>query len=436
MEILISVIVILALMFLGCRVFASFLVGSLVYIFMTGTGQATVGPLVLNAISSSSLLAVPLYMLAGGLMEVSGIAGDLVDFANHLLKKVKYGVGATIPLACMFFGAICGSGLATVSALGNIMVPKLEKLGYDRRYVAAMLTAACPLGYMIPPNMNAIIFGVVANVSIAGLFSATIIPGIIWGVLLIVLNRFMAPKWVTEVTSEDAMKYGAEAESYWGGLRSSFFRAFPAILLAVIILGGIYGGIFTPTEAGAVGCLYAILTGLFYYKKLKRKETFQEFIKAGKSLGSIFIIFPMVALFSRFLILKNVPQIVVTLFTSVSENPYVILLLLGIMLLIAGMFFDANILMLVLTPMIMPTCNYIGLDPLQLGVIMMVAVGIGASTPPMAMHLFVACRVANTDINETVKPLIPMLLLACLPIMLLVMYVPVLSLWLPGLLMG
>lgn len=436
MEILISVIVILLLMFLGCRVFLSFLIGSLIYIFTTGSGQATIGPLVVNAISNSSLLAVPLYMLAGGLMEVSGIAGDLVDFAHKFMKKVKYGMGATIPLACMFFGAICGSGLATVSALGNIMVPKLEKLGYDRRYVAAMLTAASPLGYMIPPNMNAIIFGVTANVSIAALFSATIIPGIIWGILLIIINRLMAGKYVTEVTAADMAEHGAEAENYWKEVSRGFLQALPALFLAFIILGGIYGGIFSPTEAGAVACLYAVLASVFYYKKVKSKETFDEFVKTGKSLGSIFIVFPMVSLFSRFLIMEGVPQKVVTIFTSVSENPNIILLLIGIMLLIAGMFFDANILMLVLTPMIMPTCNYIGLNPLQLGVIMMIAVGIGASTPPMAMHLFVACRVANTSVNETVKPLIPLLLFGCLPVMLLVMYVPALSLWLPNLLMN
>ncbi len=433
--ILISAAVILIMIFLGGRVFVSFFLGSLTYIFLKHNGSATVGPLILNAISNNSLLAVPLFMLSGALMEISGIADDLVNFANKLLKKIKYGVGATVPVACMFFGAICGSGLATVSALGNIMVPKLEKLGYDRRYVAALLTAACPLGYMIPPNMNAIIFGVAANVSIAALFAATIIPGIIWGIALIIMNRIMAPRWVSNPDEKALEEYEKESETYWQGVRSSFIKALPAVLLAVILLGGIYSGTFTATEAGAVGCLYAVIVGLFWYRKLKKKETFGEFVKTGKSLGSIFIIFPMVSLFTRFMLMNNIPQLIVTLFTSISTNANVILFMIGILLLIAGMFFDGTVLMLVLTPLIMPTCNYIGLNPLQFGVIMMMAVGIGASTPPMAMQLFVACRVAGTDINETVKPLIPMLAFVCFPVMLLVMYIPALSLWLPSLIM-
>ena len=442
MEILISTILILLLMFLGMKVYASFLVGSLVYVFLSGSGQETVGSLIAFSINNSALLAVPLFMLAGGLLEISGIADRLIDFANVLLRKTKNGMGATIPVASMFFGALCGSGTATCSVLGNIMMPKLEKMGWRRNYTAALLAASGPLGYMIPPNMNAILYSVIANESVSALFLATVIPGIMWGLLYVVINRFVADKWVVkpgELTNGDTGMGDQERFNtghYWKDLGGSLWSSVPALMLPVLMMGGIYSGICTATEAGAVGCVYALLMGAFVFHKIKGKNCMGEFVKAGKSLGSIFIIFPMVMLFSRFMLIEGVPQMVVEGFTSLTDNKYVILILMNIVLLIAGMFFDASVLTLVITPLLLPTATYIGLDPIQLGVIIFVAIGIGTITPPMAMNLFVVSSIGKVSIREMMAPLMPFLLLGALPIQLLVTFIPELSLWLPNLVLG
>ena len=438
MEILISTLVILLLMFLGMKVFGSFLAGSLLYVLLTGSGQATVAPLISFSINNSALLAVPLFMLAGGLLEISGIADRLVDFANVLLRRTKNGMGATIPVASMFFGALCGSGTATVAVLGNILMPKLERMGWPRNYTAALLAASGPLGYMIPPNMNAILYSVIANESVSALFLATIIPGILWGLSYVAINRFIAHRWVVKPGELTGGDVGTERERfntghYWRDLGGSFWSSIPALMLPVLMMGGIYSGICTATEAGAVGCVYALVMGVFAFRKINRKNGLNEFVKAGKSLGSIFIIFPMVMLFSRFMLIEGVPQLVVQGFTAITENKYVILILMNIVLLLAGMFFDASVLTLVITPLLLPTAAFIGLDAIQLGVIIFVAIGIGTITPPMAMNLFVVSSIGKVSIKEMMSPLLPYLLFGALPILLLVTFVPAVSLWLPAL---
>ncbi|MDL2247409.1 TRAP transporter large permease [Bacteroides sp. OttesenSCG-928-J23] len=439
MEIYLSAGIILLLMFLGMQVPFSFLAGTVSYIFLTGSGMATVGPAISYAINSPTLLAVPLFMLAGSLMEISGIADRLIDFAGALLKRAKNGLGATIPLASMFFGALCGSGTATVAVLGNIMVPKLEKMGWKRSYTAALLAASGPLGYMIPPNMSAVIYAVVADCSVAALFLATVIPGVIWGVLYIVLNRFLADKWIEPVPVPQAAASGSDGslqeESYWAGVLKAFRSSIPAFMLPVIIMGGIYGGICTATEAGAVACVYALLIGILF-RKINVKSGFGEFVKSGKSLASIFIIFPMVAVVTRFLVINNVPQQITQALTSLSSNRYVILMMINLILFVAGLFFDASIFTLVITPLLLPTAKLIGLDPIQLGVILFVAMGVGTITPPMAMNLFVAGRVCNVKVNDMLRPILPFLFFAAIPILFLVTFVPQLSLWLPNLVMG
>jgi C4-dicarboxylate transporter DctM subunit len=431
-------------MFLGMAVSFSFLTGSLLYILLTGTSMRTVVTTAFFSLESFTLLAIPLFMIAGRLMEVSGIAERLIDFSRALLRKVKGGMGAIIPVSSMMFGALSGSGTATVAALSSILIPRMEKLGWDKRYSAALLGASGPLGYMIPPNMNAILFGVVANTSIAALFLATVVPGILWALMYILINRIIYPKWYSSpesnssstVAKETAATTSVVQRSYFSDVFSTFKMAIPAFIMPLIIFGGIYGGAFTPTEAGAVACIYALIAGAFIFKTINIKNGLDAFTDTGKSVGSILIILPMVMIFTRLLVLNNVPQMIAEGMQSISSNPNVLLFLIVLILFFAGFFLSTGVLIFVFTPLLMPTANAIGLDPIQLGTILFVAIGVGTLTPPLAMNLFVVSRTSGVPMQDLMKPLLPFLFFGAIPILFLVTYVPEISLWLPRLIMG
>ncbi|SNT12242.1 C4-dicarboxylate transporter, DctM subunit [Anaerovirgula multivorans] len=444
MEIGISALIILILIILGTPVNASFLAGSFIYLFWSGTSLGSVAGAAFFALEKSTLLAIPLFMLAGKLMEKSGIADRLIDLADAMLIKVKGGMGATIPMASMLFGAVSGSGTATVSSLSNVMLTKMTKMGWDKRYIATMLACSASLGFMIPPNMNAILFSSVADVSIAALFMATLIPGVIWGASLILVNRFVYAKWyhpvdihgesmIAETSNKTTETVAIVNESYWSNLFKATLKAIPAIVMVIIIFGGIYGGIFSPTEAGAVAGVYALILGILY-RTIGKKNIFSLFRETGQSLGSFMIILPMVHIFSRFLVLNQVPQTIAGGISSISSNPIVIMILIDLILVVAGMFLDAGILILVITPMLIPTANMIGMNLIQLAVIMFVCVGIGTVTPPMAFNLFIASKASDIEVVDMMTSLKPLLLLGCVPILLLVTFIPELSLWLPRLL--
>lgn len=432
MEIAVSSILILILIALSMPVAFCFLAGSLVYIAMSGLSPGMVAPSAYYALDSYTLLAIPLFLVGGTLMEIGGIAEKLIDFASSLLAKIKGGLAASIPVACMLFGALSGSGTAAVAALGSIMIPKLEEYGYERRYTAVLMAVSGPLGFMIPPNMTAIMYGVIANTSVAALFLSTIIPGFIWCMLYILINRVIYKKYWKETDQYKELIN----KPFASNVRKSFVGSIPAFIMPLITLGGIYGGVFTATEAGAVACVYAIAAGVIIYKAIDFTNLSKAAVDTGKTIGSILIIFPMVSIFTKFLIMEGVPQILATFLLGVTSNKYLILLFINIIFFIAGMFLSSGVITLVLTPLMMPTAVAIGLNPIQLGVILFVAVGIGTITPPMAMNLFVAARVSGVKIQDMLKPLWPYLFFGAIPVLILVTYIPWLSLWLPKVIMG
>ncbi len=445
-SIALSVAAILALILLGMSVPWCFLCGSLLYVFLTGASTGSFVSTAFYSLDSTSTLAIPLFMAAGVLLEKSGIARTLIDLAEKLMRRFKGGMGATIPVVACFFGALSGSGTATVTTLSSMMAPRLRELGWDKRYLAAFIAACGPLGYMIPPNMNAIIYANVSSASVSGLFLATVIPGLMWAGLYLLINRLLYHKWYDPAKSgridpeTDAVVPVSEAErraqdksQKWSDVLRN---AVPAFLMPVIIMGGIYSGVFTATEAGGIGCLYAVLAGVLVYRTLNGKSVFDAFVGTGSALGSFLIMFPMTLIFSRILVTNGVPDMITRLITGVSENKLVILLILDIVLIIAGCFLDAGVLLLVLTPLLLPTATAVGLTQIQLGVIMFVAVGVGTITPPMAMNLFITGKACNVSIREMMSPLWPFLVFGALPILILVTYVPELSLWLPRMVMG
>ena len=435
--IVIAVVVILVLILLGMSVPWCFLWGSMAYVLVTGASTGSFVSTAFYSLDSTSTLAIPLFMAAGVLLEKSGIARTLIDLAEKLMRRFKGGMGATIPVVACFFGALSGSGTATVTTLSSMMAPRLREMGWDKRYLAAFIAACGPLGYMIPPNMNAIIYANVSSASVSGLFLATVIPGIIWAVLYLVINRVTYRRWYDPAKAgrldptTDTIVPMTEAE------REALHKsAVPAFLMPVIIMGGIYSGTFTATEAGGIGCLYAVIVGVLVYRTLNGKSIFGAFVGTGSSLGSFLIMFPMTLIFSRILVTNGVPDMITQLITGVSDNRLVILLILDIVLIIAGCFLDAGVLLLVLTPLLLPTATAIGLTQIQLGVIMFVAVGVGTITPPMAMNIFITGKACNVSVREMMSPLWPFLVFGALPILILVTYVPEVSLWLPRLVMG
>lgn len=433
MELVISTIAILVLIFLGMSVPFCFLSGSLLYVLLTGMSAGTFVSTSFYALNSTSTLAIPLFMLAGTLIEKSGIARVLIDLAELILRKVKGGMGATIPLVACFFGALSGSGTATCTTLATMMAPRLHELGWDKRYLAAFIAASGPLGYMIPPNMNAIIYTRVSNASVAALFLATIIPGILWAGLYMLVNRIVYTRWYDPVVAQATTAEDAEftTEEKLRIIRN----AIPAFFMPVIIMGGIYGGVFTPTEAGAVSCLYALIIGIWVYKKINPNAAFQSFVNTGSSLGSILIMFPMTLIFTRLLVLNGVPAMVTKFLTSISSSKTVILLLIDLVLFIAGFFLDAGVLLLVFPPLLIPTAAMLGVTEIQLGVMMFVAVGVGTITPPMAMNLFITSRITDVPVSDMLRPLLPFIIVGVL-ILLLVTFVPEASLFLPRLIIG
>ncbi|MEA4954773.1 MAG: TRAP transporter large permease [Pseudoflavonifractor sp.] len=445
-SIVLAVVVILVLILLGMSVPWCFLCGSLIYVLTTGASTGSFVSTAFYSLESTSTLAIPLFMAAGVLLEKSGIARTLIDLAEKLMRRFKGGMGATIPVVACFFGALSGSGTATVTTLSSMMAPRLREMGWDKRYLAAFIAACGPLGYMIPPNMNAILYSNVSSASVSGLFLATVIPGLMWALLYLFINRLTYQNWydpaksghldpvtdtIIPMTEEEKVLMHQSAR--WSTVIK---RAIPAFLMPVIIMGGIYSGIFTATEAGGVGCLYGVFVGLVIYRSLNAKSIFNAFVGTGSSLGSFLIMFPMTLIFSRIMVTNGVPDMITKLITGVSDNRFVILFILDIVLIIAGCFLDAGVLLLVLTPLLLPTAAAIGLTQIQLGVIMFVAVGVGTITPPMAMNIFITGKACNVSVREMMSPLLPFLLFGALPVLLLVTFVPELSLWLPRLVMG
>ena len=438
MIIALSVILVLVCIFIGMGIPFSFLAGSVFWATLDGSSMGSFVSTSYYSLDAYSLLALPLFMAAGILLERSGIARQLVDLAELLLRRFKGGMGATIPVVSAFFGALSGSGLACVTAVSNMLGPRLEKKGWDRNYLAALACAAAPLGYMIPPNMNAIVFTKVSDASVGALFLATLLPGILWTILYVIINRLIYKKYYDPsraVPDEDGTDVSEDIKNTWAYKWRVIRSAIPAFFMPVIILGGIYGGIFTATEAGGIACVYALVVGVFIYKGIKtRKQAFDIFYETGYSIGTILMIFPMTLIFSRLLVMNGVPEMVTNFMMGISVNRYVILLLLDILLVLAGFFLDCNVLLLVLTPLLLPTETAIGLSQIHLATIIFVAIGLGGMTPPMATQLYIAVRICNSDLLKTCKALIPLFLFAALPVLLLVTYVPFLSEWLPSLL--
>lgn len=376
-----------------------------------------------STMDSFPLLAIPLFVLGGEIMARGGISKRLFNLFTLAFGKITGGLPMASVATCLFYGAISGSGPATVAAVGSMALPVLDRLGYEHKFSVSLLGVAGGLGVIIPPSIPFIIYGQAADQSVADLFIAGIIPGLLIGALLMLYCYFHFRN-----ASEDREKISAEVlQLRQKGLLSVFLDSIWALLTPIIILGGIYSGYFTPTEAAAVSAVYAFIVSLFIYKEMGVKDIYPTFKAAVHTIAPVLIILASASVFARILTMLQIPQNLASGVLSVFSNEIMILLIINAILLVAGMFIDTISAILILAPLFLPLATLIGIDPIHLGVIMVVNLAIGFVTPPIGANLYVASAIGNVPIQDIFVKVIPMLVVFLIAL-LIITFVPSLSL--------
>ena len=370
------------------------------------------------ALNSFPLMAAPFFILAGKLMEHGGISERLIDFAKSLVGQLKGGLAHVSILACIFFAAISGSASATTAAIGAIMIPAMVKAGYDRNFSAAVQAAAGTTGIIIPPSVPLVLYGVSASVSITSLFVAGILPGIMIGISLMIVAYIISWK----------KGYGSDVEkTNFNSIFISFKRAILALLMPIIILGGIYSGLFTPTEASVVAVVYGLVIGVFVYKKINFEVLREILVSSVITTSVIMFIIGTAALFGMVLTREQIPQQVASLFLESELSALWVLILVNLFLLVVGTFMETIAAVIILTPILVPVMTSIGVDPVHFGIIMIANLSIGLITPPVGVSLFIAAQVGGTKFEGVVKAVIPFLIMMIVDIFL-ISFIPGLTL--------
>jgi len=377
---------------------------------------------IISGINVFSLMAIPFFIFAGELMFHGGIAMRLVKFASAAVGAVRGGLGIVNVFSSMLFGGISGSAVADISALGSILVPVMKEKGYDADYAVNVTVTSSIAGIIIPPSHNMIIFAIAAGggVSISKLFLAGVVPGVLMCLCLAVAAYLVAVR----------RGYPAERFPGWTALGLSFFGAIPGLLTAVIIVGGVLSGVFTVTESGAFGTIYAFLVTLLVYRSLSW-ENFRIAVRQSvRTTAMVMILIACAGAFAYMLTFYRVPDRMVVLLTGITDNPILILLMINAVLLVLGMIMDMAALILICTPIFLPVANSLGMDPLQFGMMLIVNLGLGLCTPPVGTCLFVGCAVGKLPIEKAVRTIWPFYL-AIFAALMLITFVPAISLTLP-----
>lgn len=384
-----------------------------------------------SGIFSFTVMAIPFFMLAGTAMSTGGIAKRIVNFVSSLVGFITGGLGAITILACMFFGALSGSGMATTSAIGGMMIPEMKKKGYDPAYAATLVCFGGTVGPIIPPSLSFVLYGATTKVPVPTLFLAGIIPGIFIGLAFLATNIVMCKRMGQDI----AIKTTATKVSVAVAMRTraklilkTFKEGFWALLSPVIILGGIYSGVFTPTEAACVSVVYSIIISIFVYKEMDLKGLYRTLLVASVLNGVTSFLLGYSTVFSTFMTFERVPQAISTFLMNVSENPMVILFVINAILLVVGCFLDTVPAIIVMAPMLLPTITHFGISPVHFGVIMAVNLAFGLCTPPYGCNLFVGAAVAKIRMESMFKYIIPFFTVAVILLMI-ITYVPELSLF-------
>ena len=416
----------LACIFLGIPVAFSIGISSIVAMLLDGLPLTFMSQMSFSGLDSYTYLAIPLFILAGFLMETGGLSSRLVNFAASLVGNVHGGLAIITVIACAFFAAISGSSPATVAAIGAMMIPSMVKKGYDPHFSAALTASAGSLGVLIPPSIPMILYCVSAEVSIGDMFMAGFLPGFVMTAALAVTAYIISKKH----------GYRSDEGNFsWKRVVERFKDSIWSLLAPVIILGGIYGGIFTATEAAVIAVVYSLIIALFVNREMKVSDIPDVLARAAVTTGTTVFILCFAMAFSKYLTISNVPAMIGELLISLTTNKYMILMIFVLLIFVTGTFLETASQILIYTPLFLPVLKNLGVDPLQFGIILTVGTMLGMMTPPVGINLFVAQGLTGSTIPQLTKAILPFLFVM-LGVQALLVLVPGISTWLPTLLAG
>lgn len=387
-----------------------------------GTPLIAVVQKMFTAVDSYSFLAVPFFMLAGAFMSDGGVTRRIVNFSMALVGALAGGLALVVAVAGMFFAALSGSSAATTAAIGASMIDEMERRGYPRSFAAAVVASGGTVGIVIPPSVTLVVYGSIANTSIADLFIGGVVPGLFMGVSMCVLSWFISKK----------KGYRGEGSFSFRRIVHSLKDCSWALMMPVIILGGIYGGIFTPTEAAGVACAYGLIVGLFIYRELKLRELKAVILGSASSTGMVLFIMACAAVFGYVMARYQMTNAIAEFIISLCPNKYVFLLLVNILLLIVGCFMETTAAILILAPIFAPILTVFGISPVHFGVVMCINLAIGCATPPLGLNLFVAAGLTKDRVEVVVNRHTVGYILLSIAILFLITYVPDLVMLLPN----
>jgi tripartite ATP-independent transporter DctM subunit len=375
-------------------------------------------------IASFPLLAIPLFMLAGNLMNEGGLTQDLVRFARLLLGHISGGLGLATILASAIFAAISGAAVATAVAIGMVMIPAMRDAGYEEDVAAAVTATASCMGPIIPPSIPFIVYGVIANVSIGALFLGGVVPGIMLGIGLMIYMYYVARK----------RGYPVEPQATMGEVAVGAWKALPALLMPVIIMGGILSGVFTPTEAAGVVVVYALIVGMFFYRRLKWRRLPDVLLNAGLESAMVMLLLGLSEPFSWVVAVEQLPQLMIEAIGQISDSPWVVLLLINIALVIIGIPIETAPALVIVAPVLAPMAEKLGIDPIHMGLVVCFNLVLGLITPPVGAVLFAVCGMSSLSLERLSKAIWAPFWIA-IAVLILITYIPALTTLLPKLLM-
>ncbi|PID45123.1 MAG: C4-dicarboxylate ABC transporter permease [Proteobacteria bacterium] len=430
-----ALVILMLCLIIGVPVPVSFMASAACLIFFGGPEgggypASQLLPYGYQQMNSVPLIAIALFIAAGGIMERGKIGARLIDFVDVFVGHLHGGLGLVGIISCAIVGSICGAACATLSCVGSIMFPRFDKEGYPRGLAAALMANASLLGLLIPPNATLIIFAWISGQSVLACFLATVVPGFITIALLYIVNGWLLRGYGTRVMKEKSSRTFTDKVQLF---QTRGKRALPALLLPVIVLGGIYGGIMTTTEASAMAVFYALIVGMFVYKRLDAKNSYQVLVESAVTTGVIMVMLYCVSMLSRLYLLEDLPGVLLEVFQGVSDNPMVIMLMINIFLVIMGMLMDDISVVVLTTPILMPIIMQLGFNPIHYAAIVGVNTGLGCITPPAAPVLYLSGRLGNAPIDEMMKPCLWFILLCWIPVLLVTVFFPKISLFLPHL---
>lgn len=395
---------------------------SIVGMSQSNIGLDSVARTMFSGIDSFSLMAIPFFIFAGDLMLAGGTSKRLIDFAKKLVGWTTGGLPIAGVLSSMFFAALSGSSPATVAAIGGVMIPSLNDAKYSPKFSVGLMCAAGSLGIIIPPSITLLVYGVIAEVSISELFIAGIVPGLLIGFVLIVVSYVIAKK----------QGHKPEKRASFREIWDSGKKAIWGIFMPLIVLGGIYAGVFTPTEAAAVAIVYGLLIGFFVYKELTMKILFQVTKRSIVIASMVMLVISTAKVFSYYLTYEQIPSKLATQVLAFASDPITILLLITVVLLIIGMFMDPSAAVLIMAPLFIPVVMEIGISPIHFGIIMVVNLAIGMLTPPLGLNLYVASGISKMPLTDVTRGAMPFVFVLIVTL-LVITFVPQLSMYLPDL---